>query len=123
FAEPMTDGEWSRFVESSRIDRILISKDQRELYLLQGRKVVKTYPVAFGSSPVGHKQFEGDQKTPEGLYTINYKNPKSAFYLSLRISYPNKDDREYAKSQGRSPGGDIMIHGLPSKDINKRRLV
>jgi murein L,D-transpeptidase YafK len=84
--------------------------------------VIKSYRVAFGSSPFGHKQFEGDQKTPEGIYNIDSKNPESKFYKALHVSYPNKQDREFAKSKGRSAGGDIMVHGLPV-DPNKRALV
>jgi murein L,D-transpeptidase YafK len=63
---------------------------------------------------VGHKQFEGDERTPEGRYVIDYGNPNSAYHLSLHISYPNAQDRAFAESQARSPGGDIFIHGQPN---------
>lgn len=109
--------------KKNKIDRILVSKDRKELYLLSKDVVVKSYKVAFGLVPEGHKQFEGDYKTPEGIYYIDGKNPKSAFYLSLHVSYPNKQDLEYAKSKGKSAGGDIMIHGFPNAksrpDFNK----
>ncbi|KYG61258.1 hypothetical protein AZI85_09975 [Bdellovibrio bacteriovorus] len=101
--------------EGVKIERIVVSKDRKELYLISGDVLVKAYTVAFGLNPEGHKQFEGDRKTPEGIYHIDYKNPKSEYTKSLHISYPNKQDVEYAKSQGKSPGGDIMIHGLPTQ--------
>jgi murein L,D-transpeptidase YafK len=73
---------------------------------------MKTYRIALGRSPVGKKTREGDRKTPEGCYTIDWRNPGSRFYRSLHISYPNDEDIQQAASQGVSPGGDIMIHGL-----------
>lgn len=108
--------------EGIKIERIVISKDRKELYLISGETVVRIFPVAFGFEPVGHKQFQGDGKTPEGLYSIDYKNNQSAFTKSLHITYPNKADLAYAKSQGKSAGGDIMIHGLPT-DERKRELI
>ncbi|WP_373999688.1 murein L,D-transpeptidase family protein [Bdellovibrio bacteriovorus] len=109
-----TNQEVSRLqAEGVKIERIVVSKDRKELYLISGDVLVRAFEVAFGRNPEGHKQFEGDNKTPEGIYSIDYKNPKSEFNKSLHISYPNKQDIEYAKSQGKSPGGDIMIHGLP----------
>lgn len=108
--------------EGLKIERIVVSKDRKELYLISGDSMLKVYPVAFGRSPEGHKQFEGDNKTPEGLYFIDYKNPQSQYNKSLHISYPNKADVEFAKAQGKSPGGDIMIHGLPSAE-RKGQLV
>ncbi len=101
------------------VDRILVSKARRELYLLKDDVVLKTYHVAFGMDPLGgHKHFEGDQKTPEGIYTIDSKNSKSAYYLSLHVSYPNADDIAYAKARGKSPGGDIMVHGFPVNPVS-----
>ena len=120
----LTEDEFAQFVQDgNKVGRIVISKDRKQLYLVKEDVVLKTYHVAFGGNPVGHKQFEGDQKTPEGIYTIDSKNPKSAFYLGLHVSYPNKADVAYAKSKGRSPGGHIMIHGFPSKDKTKRQIV
>lgn len=81
--------------------------------LLSAGKVVKTYRVALGGQPVGAKTQEGDHKTPEGIYLIDSKNPKSRFHLALHVSYPNAADQERAKKLGVSPGGLIMIHGLP----------
>ena len=81
------------------------------MYLLHNERVLRTYDIALGFMPVGHKQFEGDGKTPEGTYFINRHNPKSRFHLSVGISYPNPQDKAFAEAQGKSPGGDIMIHG------------
>ena len=72
----------------------------------------QTYKISLGKNPVGHKQFEGDCKTPEGWYQINDKNPKSGFYKNLGISYPNEADRKFAKQHGKSTGGSIKIHGM-----------
>ena len=80
--------------------------------------VLKTYPMGLGFAPVGHKQFEGDGRTPEGSYFIDRRNPNSLFHLSIGISYPNAADRAFAKAQGKSPGGDIFIHGGPRKGID-----
>ncbi len=81
------------------------------MYLLAGGKVIKEYYVAFGANPKGHKQQEGDEKTPEGLYTLDYKKEDSSFYRAMHINYPNDVDIESAKNKGVSPGGFIMIHG------------
>lgn len=108
--------------EGVNIERIVVSKDRKELYLISGETVLRIYPVAFGSNPVGHKQFEGDGKTPEGLYSIDFKNPNSEYTKALHVSYPNKEDVAYAKSQGKSAGGDIMIHGFPT-DERKRQMI
>jgi murein L,D-transpeptidase YafK len=82
------------------------------MQLMAGEKVIKTYKVALGNQPVGAKERQGDGKTPEGKYLINWKNPKSQFHLSLHISYPNAADRARAKKLGVNPGGDIFIHGV-----------
>ena len=99
----------------TKVDRLLVDKSDRVLIAFAGnREVVRYTGIRFGDAPQGHKQFEGDERTPEGRYTINGRNPKSAYHLSLRISYPNAADRAYAKARGRSPGGDIFIHGQPN---------
>ena len=95
-----------------KIDKIVIIKHKRKLYLLSGDDVVRTYRIALGHNPKGHKQYEGDIRTPEGNYIINAKNPNSNFYKNLGISYPNQNDIAYAQSIGKSPGGQIKIHGL-----------
>src|SRR5512141_1655552 len=95
-----------------RSDRIVVVKSRREKMLLRGESVLRTYLVALGRDPVGHKEREGDGRTPEGEYSIDRRNPKSLYHLSLRISYPNERDRAHAAEIGVDPGGDIMIHGL-----------
>ena len=100
--------------QTIKIDTVLVKKAERKLYLLQQNKVIKTYPISLGNNPVGHKQRQGDSKTPEGMYTIDYRNPHSRFHLSLHINYPNNNDRQRARRRNDSPGGDIFIHGLPN---------
>ncbi|TCK99890.1 L,D-transpeptidase-like protein [Shimia isoporae] len=96
-----------------KVTHVVVYKEQRKMHLLHHNTVLKSYDIDLGFAPEGHKQFEGDGRTPEGQYWIDRRNPNSAFYLSIGISYPNADDRAYAKSQGKSPGGDIFIHGQP----------
>jgi murein L,D-transpeptidase YafK len=96
-------------------DFVLVDKSDRTLTLYTDGKPTGTVTgLQYGEAPQGHKQFEGDERTPEGRYTIDWRNPHSAYHLSLHISYPNDADRAFAESQGRSPGGDIMIHGQPN---------
>ena len=98
-----------------RIDRIVVHKAAREMQLWSGGRLVHTMRgVALGDAPVGQKQFEGDEKTPEGRYTIDFRNPQSSYHLSLRISYPDARAAAFASAQGRSPGGEIYIHGQPN---------
>ena len=80
--------------------------------LISQGEVLKSYKIALGGNPIGHKERQGDNKTPEGTYVIDARNRDSRFHLSLRISYPNERDKKRAKELGVSPGGDIMIHGI-----------
>lgn len=96
----------------SQVDSLVVFKSQYKMFAYQKGKLLKTYKVSLGDNPFGHKVFEGDEKTPEGLYSINAKNDKSGYHKNLGISYPNAQDIKYAKSIGKSPGGDIKIHGL-----------
>jgi murein L,D-transpeptidase YafK len=96
------------------VDLITVDKSDRLLTLFSRGTPVKTYRVALGSSPVGPKQEEGDGRTPEGRYTIDSRKADSAYHRALHISYPNAADREAARRRGVSPGGDIMLHGLPN---------
>ena len=96
------------------IDRILVEKSERKLSILRGGKVLKTYRVALGRNPIGAKEQEGDMKTPEGVYTIDYRNPKSDYHLALHISYPSAEDTTRAAQRGVNAGFDIEIHGLPN---------
>jgi murein L,D-transpeptidase YafK len=91
---------------------LVVEKQARRLTLFRDGEALKTYRVALGGNPVGHKQHEGDQRTPEGTYSIDFKNPDSAYHLSLKISYPNGGDVARARNQGMDPGGMIMIHGV-----------
>ena len=95
-------------------DRVLVRKGERKLYLLRGEDVLRTYKVALGARPDGHKQFEGDYRTPEGKYRLTRRNPNSEFFLSIQIDYPNDHDLARARRQGLKPGGAIMIHGQPN---------
>jgi murein L,D-transpeptidase YafK len=99
---------------ASTVDKVIVNKSKRELLLMSGAQVLKSYRVALGRSPVGAKKQQGDGRTPEGIYTISGRNPASAFHRALRISYPNPSDRGRAKRAAVNPGGDIMIHGLPN---------
>jgi murein L,D-transpeptidase YafK len=101
------------------VTSIVVHKAERKMYLLHNNKVLQSYTVHLGGNPVGHKQFEGDGKTPEGTYFITHRNPNSQYHLSLGISYPNAQDRAYAASKGKPPGGDIFIHGGPPRPVNK----
>jgi tetratricopeptide (TPR) repeat protein len=94
------------------VDRILIEKSARRLMLISQGEVLKTYKIALGGNPVGPKERQGDNKTPEGTYVIDGRNGDSRFYLSLHISYPNERDKIRARELGVPPGGDIMIHGI-----------
>ena len=93
-------------------DKVLIEKKARRLTLFSNGEVIKSYKIALGGDPVGPKERQGDNKTPEGFYTIDSRNRDSDYHLSLRISYPNENDKMRAKALGVSPGGDIMIHGI-----------
>ena len=95
-------------------ERIVVEKGNRRLLLLRGGDVIATYPVRLGLNPYGHKQREGDFRTPEGTYYLSRRNPQSQFFLSVEVSYPNAQDRERARQSGVRPGGLIMIHGQPN---------
>ncbi len=94
-------------------DRIVVKKGQRRLYLMRGDKPFRTYRISLGSNPVGPKERQGDNRTPEGRYWIDWRNPSSQFTKALHISYPNPSDRVKAQRRGWDPGGMIMIHGEP----------
>ena len=106
----------SLYIEPNKkkVDEIIVLKSKRKLQLFFKGKKVKQYSISLGGNPIGHKQFEGDEKTPEGSYFIDGKNPNSKYYKNLGISYPNAEDRAFARSKGRNPGGAIKIHGLPN---------
>ena len=99
--------DWQRVA----IDEVRVYKAKRQVQVLQNGTVIKTYAMRLGFAPIGHKTTEGDGKTPEGSYTLDWRNPNSLFYKSLHISYPNANDTAQAQARGVSAGGDVMIHG------------
>ena len=106
------DGQSGQFVVA---DYLLIDKSDRLLIAYQNGRPIRAYRgLQFGDAPLGHKRFEGDERTPEGLYRIDRRNPQSRFHLSLGISYPSPTDRAIAAQYGRSAGGDIFLHGQPT---------
>jgi murein L,D-transpeptidase YafK len=100
--------------ENKKANRILVDKSERKLVLFADGKPLRTYEVSLGYNPIGHKRYEGDKRTPEGIYLIDDKNSNSAFHLSLHISYPNERDVQEATDRGVEPGGQIVLHGLPT---------
>lgn len=111
----------SRSIPQSRAvpmvaDYLLVDKSDRLLIAYRNGKAIRAFSgIQFGDAPSGHKRFRGDERTPEGRYWIDGRNPGSSYHLSLRISYPNQRDRAFAAQYGRSPGGDIFIHGQPNR--------
>lgn len=95
-------------------DRVVVRKSERKLYLMKGGSILRSFKVALGLSPEGHKLREGDFRTPEGSYALVERNPDSDFFLSIRVSYPNETDVRRSRSNGHAPGGAIMIHGQPN---------
>lgn len=103
------------------IDYILVDKSDRAMELhAEGRLVHTITGIGLGDEPVGPKRFQGDERTPEGRYVIDYGNPQSSYFLSLHISYPDAQDKAYARARGRSPGGQIFIHGQPNGMVTGR---
>jgi len=96
-------------------DTILVRKAERRMYLMRANRIIAEYPIRLGLNPIGHKEREGDFRTPEGLYELVGRNPRSDYFLSLEVSYPNDEDRARAKKSGVQPGGLIMIHGQPNQ--------
>ena len=96
-------------------DKVLVEKGDRKLHLLKNGIPFRTFDIALGLAPEGDKEMEGDQKTPEGTYLLDGRNPDSDYFLSIHISYPNNRDRAQARAQGVDPGGAIMIHGQPNQ--------
>lgn len=95
-------------------DKVLVEKGKRQLHLLKNGIPFRTFKIALGLVPEGDKEQEGDQKTPEGVYMLDARNPDSDYFLSIRISYPDARDRADASVKGVDPGGQIMIHGQPN---------
>ncbi len=98
-----------------KADKVVVIKSKRLMMLMRGGEILKAYKIALGKQPVGHKTKAGDKKTPEGNYVLDSRKPDSKFHLAIRISYPNESDALNAQKLGITPGGDIMIHGLPDR--------
>jgi murein L,D-transpeptidase YafK len=97
------------------VDRVVVRKAERRLILMHGGNVVRSYHVALGLSPVGQKERSGDFRTPEGSYRLERRNPRSDYFLSIKVSYPNPLDLKRARARHWDSGGSIMIHGLPNQ--------
>lgn len=95
-------------------DLVVVRKSERRLTLYRAGRELKEYRISLGLNPTGHKEREGDFRTPEGRYLLTRRNARSEFFLALQVSYPNSQDISQARRQGWSPGGLIMIHGLPN---------
>lgn len=104
----------ARQMPSGKVDRLVVKKAERRLYLMQGDQALRTYAIALGFQPIGHKTREGDGRTPEGRYLLDRRNHQSRFHKALHISYPNAQDAWRARHRGESPGGMILIHGQPA---------
>jgi len=100
-----------RSYDGPEVTRVTVHKDARRMFLWHHDRPLAGYEIDLGFAPEGHKQFEGDGRTPEGRYVIDRRNPNSNFHLSIGISYPNENDRAFARKSGKDPGGDIFIHG------------
>jgi murein L,D-transpeptidase YafK len=105
---------WATPDSSLHADRVLVLKKDRTLQLFSSGKVIKTYRVSLGGDPIGPKSRQGDHKTPEGHYVLDFRNAHSHFYKAIHISYPSARDRAAARASGVSPGGDVFLHGLPN---------
>ena len=98
--------------DGTTIDSIEVYKSKRKMHVYSDGKLLKSYTISLGKNPIGAKQFKGDNKTPEGNYTINAKNPNSGYHKNLGISYPESKDISLAKQLGKPTGGDVKIHGI-----------
>ena len=106
---------------ATRANHIVVSKTNRVMALMNGAETLKKYEVHLGFAPHGHKMQSGDGRTPEGRYYIDRRNPRSDFFLSLGVSYPNAIDLARARAKGVRPGGDIFIHGGPVRTADRRK--
>jgi len=98
----------------AKADKVLVLKGERRMVLLRSGAILKSYSVALGRNPLGPKTRQGDGRTPEGTYALDWRNRKSKYYRSIHITYPSPAERKQSRLEGVSPGGDIMIHGLPN---------
>ncbi|WP_043308652.1 murein L,D-transpeptidase family protein [Pseudomonas sp. ML96] len=98
------------------VDKVLVVKSERKLHLMGRGEVLKSYRISLGKIPTGAKVREGDLRTPEGFYWIDWRKTSDKYNLSMHISYPNARDAANARKKGVSAGGMIMIHGTPLDD-------
>ncbi len=103
------------YADSGMADHVIINKSEQRLYLMRGDNVLGTYDIALGLSPKGHKEQEGDFRTPEGDYLLTRRLIDSDFFMAIEVSYPNKADVAHANKLGVKPGGSIMVHGQPDE--------
>lgn len=96
---------------TEKADFVLVKKSESRLYLKKNGATLASFHVSFGAQPQGHKQRQGDERTPEGRYVLDFKNERSSFHKAIHVSYPNQRDIVAAKARGVDPGGSIMIHG------------
>ncbi|AGA90661.1 hypothetical protein Thimo_1895 [Thioflavicoccus mobilis 8321] len=96
------------------VDQVILEKSARRLKLMANGQTLRAYRVGLGDNPIGHKERQGDERTPEGDYVLDWRNPNSNYYKAIHISYPNAQDRFLAQLLGEDPGGMIMIHGMPN---------
>jgi len=96
------------------VDRVVVHKAERRMMLMRGGNIVRSYHVQLGLNPIGQKERSGDFRTPEGTYRLERRNPRSDFFLSIKVSYPNQTDLKRARARHWDTGGSIMIHGLPN---------
>lgn len=100
-----------RTYHGPEVTQVVVHKASRRMELWHHNTLLRSYRVQLGGNPFGHKEREGDQRTPEGNYIIDRRNPNSRFHLSIGIDYPNEADIAHAEANGWKPGGDIFIHG------------
>lgn len=98
------------------VDKVLVIKSARQLQLISAGEPFKSYRISLGKQPNGPKQREGDKRTPEGLYWLDWRKVSDRYNLAMHVSYPNVSDAARARREGVEPGGMIMIHGTPLND-------
>jgi murein L,D-transpeptidase YafK len=112
--QPVMLNQSSALTDLPSVDRVVVRKSQRLMLLMHGGNVVRSYHVSLGLSPTGQKERSGDFRTPEGSYRLAQRNPRSDYFLSIKVSYPNETDLKRAHEHRWETGGSIMIHGLPN---------
>ncbi len=110
---PLAIANASPTLSGKAVDKVLVLKSERKLQLLHRGEVLRSYRVSLGKQPRGPKYREGDNRTPEGFYWIDWRKTSDNYNLSMHISYPNARDRAAATAKGLAPGGMIMVHGTP----------